>query len=181
MPISMFLRIKKRTNSSGKTYEYAYWVANKYYKRRKVPRQKVKKYLGRVYRFEKEANNEIESIDERKTTFYEAIMLLLENELKNYGFEEKEGVWQRENCLVNIGQELCLDQEGKNICVAINDGLLHTATINMLIAFKPKEGLERNIGKQLGNALISAGIKPKEAVFIGLFRQVMGQINDDHR
>ncbi len=169
----MFLRIKKRTNHSGKTYEYAYCVENKYRKRRKMPKQKVKQYLGRVYRFEKKINNEIETLENLKNNFKQNSVLLIVNELKNYAFEQKEGVWTKENCCVNVEQALCMDQEGKDICIAINDGFLHKTTINSLIAFKPKEGLERDIGKQLGNALISAGIRPKEAVFIELFRQVM--------
>lgn len=181
MPIEMFLRSKKRKNLSGKTYEYGYLVANKYRKRGKSPKQKVKKYLGRVFRFEKEINNEIEAIEILKTTFKQNIVLLIKNELKNYGFKEKEGFWTKENSTVNIEQTLCIDQQGKNICIAINEGFLHNATLKELIDFKPKEGLEREIGKQLGNALVSAGIKPKEAVFIELFRQVMRQLNDDHR
>ena len=183
MPTEMFLRSKKRINPSGKTYEYAYWVANTYIKRRKMPKQKVKQYLGRVYRFEKKRNREIETIDVKKNNFKENIILLIENELKNYGFEEKEGFWSKENCTVNVQQGLCMDQEGKNICVAINEGLLHDTTINTLISFKTKEGLEKEIGKQLGNSLISAGIRPKEAVFINLFHQIMkeSKINDHCR
>lgn len=173
----MFLRIKKRINPSGKTYEYAYWVANKYRKRRKMPKQKVKKYLGRVYKFKKALNQEIEVIETEKTTFRQNILLLIKNELKNYEFEEKEGFWQKENCQINVEQGLCIDEKGKNICIAINEGFLHATTITALIDFKPKEDLEREIGKQLGNTLISAGIRPKEAVFIELFRQVMKQIH----
>lgn len=177
----MFIRVKRRTNPSGKTYEYGYLVANKYRKRRKIPKQKVKRYLGRVYRFEKIADQEIGSIDAEKTPFVQNIRVLIQNELKNHGFQEKEGFWEREPCIVNIEQGLCMDQQGKNICIAINDGFLHTTTITNVIAFKPKEGLEKEIGKQLANALISAGIRPKEAVFISLFRQVMRPINDSHR
>ena len=181
MPIKMFLRIKKRVNPSGKIYEYAYWVANKYRKRRKMPKQKVKQYLGRVYRFEKVSNKEIEQLGNQQGSGKDKIKLLLENELKNYGFEQKEGVWRKENCLINIEQGICVDNEGKNICIAINDGLLHQSTINSLIVFKPKESLEKGIGKQLANALISAGIRPKEAVFIDLFREIMRQVIDDSR
>lgn len=173
----MFIRVKKRINLSGKSYEYAYWVSNKYRKRRKMPKQKVKLYLGRVYRFEKQENNEIESIEEQKKSLRENMLLLLENELKNYGFHKKEGIWQKEPCLVNVEQGICMDLQGKNICIALNDGFLHATTITTLTAFKPREGLEKEIGKQLGQALVAAGIRPKEAVFIGLFRQVMRQLH----
>ena len=49
----VFIRLK---NINGK--QYAYLVENKWYKRKfksksKGPRQKVSKYLGRVYNFEK--------------------------------------------------------------------------------------------------------------------------------
>ena len=173
----MFLRIKKRINPSGKSYEYAYWVVNTYRKRRKTPKQKVKQYLGRVYRFEKVVNHEIETIETVKTNITTNMIILIKNELKNYGFQEKEGFWQKEQCRINVEQGICIDEEGKNICIAINDGLLHTSTITALTAFKPKEALEKAIGKQLGSALISAGTRPKEAVFIGLFQQVMKQIH----
>ena len=173
----MFLRVKKRANPSGKSYEYGYLVLNRYRKRQKSPRQKVKQYLGRVYRFEKVLNEEIEALETERATVKENMVLLIKNELKNYGFEEKEGLWQRENCSVNVEQALCVDPEGKNICIALNDGLLHASTMGALIDFKPQKGLEKEVGKQLGNALISAGIRPKEAVFIGLFRQVMKQLN----
>ncbi|GEM_PF-1094325 len=174
----MFIRVKKRTNPSGNTYEYAYQVANKYGKRRRMPKQKVKQYLGRVYRWEKESNNVIEIIEEQKNDFKENILQLLQNELKNYGFIEKEGFWNKENCYINVEQAMCIDKEGKDVCIAINDGFIHRATINDLIAFKPKESLERDIGKQLGNALISAGIRLKEAVFISLFHQIMQKSNN---
>ncbi len=177
----MFIRCKKRTNPSGKTYEYAYWVANKYQKRRKMPKQKVKQYLGRVYRFEKVDNKEIETINGEENSLKENIVLLVENELQNYGFKEKEGVWQREQCIINIKQGICVDQEGKEVCIAINEGVLHRSTLGTIIAFKPKESLEREVGKQLGHALISAGIKPKETVFISLFRQIMQQLNNDQQ
>ena len=181
MPIEMFLRVKKRINASGKMYEYAYQVVNKYRKRRKMPKQKVKQYLGRVYRFEKRKNQVIETIETEKTTIKKNMILLLENELKNYGFQEKEGCWQQQLYMINLEQNICMDQQGRNCCIAINDGLLHTTTIRALTTFKPKEGLEKEIGEQLGKALISAGIRPKEAVFINLFRQIMRQLNNEQQ
>ncbi len=48
----MFIRVKN-IRKKGKEYKYAYIVSNKWRKTRKEAKQKVKKYLGKVYSFDK--------------------------------------------------------------------------------------------------------------------------------
>ena len=92
----MFIRIKN-IRKKGKTYKYACIVSNKWRKTRKEAKQKVKKYLGRVYFFDKVSNKDffgyysindvggyIKNNDKNKI-----IGDMIRFELINHGFKEK--------------------------------------------------------------------------------------------
>ena len=160
-----FIRTKK---FNGK--EYAYLVESKWYKRKlkgksKGPRQKVSKYLGRVYFFEK-ANN-IEFFDFK-------IMEKAEQYLVNNTYEEiiKDLVrWEIYRHNISIKDfSINLDgkkitKEGKDVSLGINEGILNNHTLKRLFNLQSDDSL------YLAKAFVEAGIEIPKEVFVGLFSQ----------
>lgn len=96
----MFIRVKNiRKKGKTKTYKYAYIVSNKWRKTRKEAKQKVKKYLGRVYFFDKAEDKDffgfysitdvagyVKGNDKKKI-----VSDMVRFELLNHGFKEDGG------------------------------------------------------------------------------------------
>ena len=62
MPTKIYIRIKTKKNNKEKITKYAYLVENK--RRWKKPKQKVKKYLGKVYEYQNTQPRQNNSGDE---------------------------------------------------------------------------------------------------------------------
>ena len=101
-----FIRTKKIKGA-----EYAYIVENQWKRKGKKVKQKSKKYLGRVYRFDRAnlmdfaAFYNIDDINDYvdRATVEKILVDLIKLELFNYGFKEaKEGIWQRECCFFDL-------------------------------------------------------------------------------
>ena len=156
-----FFRIKK---IKGK--EYAYIVENEW--KRKSSRQKVKAYLGRVYRFE--LMNNIDLTQFLKTT---AVEDYINNNPKNKIINDliewelfKHGVNQQEFSLDLSNMKI--EKNKKNIAIFINEGFMCNVTLKNLLEFKP-EGDEETDGYRFARAFVEAGVKVPQEVFIGLF------------
>jgi len=175
VPTTMFIRIKKRKNKAGKVKAYAYLVSNKYRKMRKTPKQKVKAYLGRVYYF-KETKKLTKALNLEKN-FREIVQQMMARELEKRGFKQEGQMYQRESICVDLEKGEVYDVEKKTkVCIAINDGLMTNHTLQQIIEFKPPEGLEKDIGRALGNAMVSTGVPVDHETFIALFRKIIGSI-----
>ena len=156
-----FFRIKK---IKGK--EYAYIVENEW--KRKSSRQKVKAYLGRVYRFE--LMNNVDLTQFLKTTTIEdyinnnpknkIINDLIEWELFKHGINKQE-------LLIDLNN-IRTQKNKKNIAIFINEGFMCNVTLKNLLEFKP-EGDEETDGYRFARAFVEAGVKVPQEVFIGLF------------
>ena len=160
-----FIRIK---NINGK--EYAYLVENKWFKRKikgksKGSRQKVSKYLGRVYSFEK-ANN---------VGFFEfKIMEKPEIYLTNNTYEEiiKDLVrWEFYRHNISI-DEFSIDfsskkitKGGKDVSLRMNEGFLNIYTMRRLFNLRSNDSL------YLAKAFVEAGIEIPKEIFVGLFAE----------
>ena len=177
----MFIRVKKRKNKDGTTRSYAYLVHSRYYKRRKTPRQKAKKYLGRVVRFKQQdiPTTPITSEQLERWSTERICQQLLHNELLKQGF-----IWQKQalkqgSVIIDLEEKQVYDEKThKNVCVAVNEGFVTNYTLRQLLAFKPPEGRERDIGKSLGHAIVAAGLPIDHDVFISLFRKVIASLDD---
>ena len=156
-----FFRIKK---IKGK--EYAYVVENEWHK--KGSRQKVKGYLGRVYKFDlkndfgfleyskiEDVHNYIENNNKSKI-----INDLIEWELFKFGINKEEFSIDLPNIKVQKNK--------RDIALLINDGFMCNLTLRNLFEFKP-EGDEQTDGYRLARAFVEAGIKIPQDIFIGLF------------
>ncbi|MEK6983113.1 MAG: hypothetical protein AABX33_00940 [Nanoarchaeota archaeon] len=157
----MFFRVKK---IKGK--EYAYIVENDWQSR--GPRQKVKGYAGRVYRFIV-GNNvnfseyiKIENIQNyiEKNPKNRIIQDLVEWELFRFGINKEE-------FLIDLN-EIKLQRHRRNVVLLLNDGFMCNSTLKDLLYFKP-EGDEQTDGYRLAKAFVDAGIKVPQEVFIGIF------------
>ena len=158
-----FFRIKK---IKGK--EYAYIVENKW---RKGSRQKVKGYLGKVYRFNllndvdflgyfkiADAQGYIENNEKNKI-----IIDLIEWELFKFGVSKGE-------FSVDLG-DIKIQKNKKNVALLFNDGFMCNLTLKNLLEFKP-EGDEETDGYRLARAFVEAGIKVPQDIFVRLFAKL---------
>lgn len=157
----MFFRIKK---IKGK--EYAYIVENEWHK--KGSRQKVKGYIGRVYRFNllnnvgfleyfkiQDIQNYIENNDKNKI-----INDLIEWELFRFGINKQE-------FSIDLNS-IKIQYKKRNVALLINDGFMCNLTLKNLLDFKA-EGDESLDGYRLARAFVEAGIKVPQELFVGLF------------
>ena len=161
----MFFRIKK---IKGK--EYAYIVENEW--RRKGSRQKVKDYIGRVYRLN--LVNDIDFLQYRKI---ENIQSYIENNDKNNIINDliewelfKFGIKKEEFSIDIINAKI---QKGKkNIALWINEGFMCDYTLKNLLEFK-SEGDEEIDGYRLAKSFVEAGIKVPQEIFVGLYQKLL--------
>ncbi len=132
----MFIRIKN-VKKGNKAYPYAYVVANRWMKKDKVSKQKVMKYLGRVYFMDKIGNKsffEFYSIkdvqDYVKKSKKEIINDLIRFELINHGFKDNNGFLVNRNIYFDkTSNELFINNE-KTINSGINKRITNSDNIN---------------------------------------------------
>ena len=152
----MFFRTKK-----VKGIEYAYIVENKW---KKSSQQKVKEYLGRVFRFEILFENSFPNGNDlsnylEHTDFSKIVKELVEWEFVRHKIP-KDFYLDFEN--------FKLQKSKKNVVVLINDGFMCGKTLKNLIEFQI-EGDEETDGYRLARAFVEAGIKVPNEIFVGLF------------
>lgn len=160
----MFFRIKK---IKGK--EYAYIVENEW--KRKGSRQKVKGYIGRVYRLS--IKNEVDFLKYlgienaeyylQNNDFRKIINDLAEWEMFRHGISKDEFLIDLANAKI--------EKNRRNVALQINDGFMCSLTLKNLLEFKA-EGDEENDGYRLARAFVEAGIKVPQEIFIGLFSKL---------
>ena len=166
-----FLRIKR-----VKSKEYGYLVESSWTEL--GSRQKVKTYLGRVYRFESKNNIdfvsyiEVNSIEEYIANSEKGKVMadLIDYELLRHGIDKNEFKIDFEDRRVR--------RKNKEVCIKINDGLLCGKTLANLLDFKldaKEEEIEEGIGYKLARAFVEVGIKVPHEVFIGLFEKMRGK------
>jgi len=165
----MYVRIKK---IKGK--EYAYLIQSRWRKRNKNgkngPRQKVKGYLGRVYRF-----NVVKDID-----FFEYFSIKnIDDYVKRNGKEKIINdliEWEvhkhkinKKDFLINLKDNKIM-KDNKNVVIKINEGYLCGETIRKLLNFRNRE--EEQQGLELAKRFVQVGIKVPNEVFVGYFEKI---------
>lgn len=179
-----FIRIKKI-----KGIEYAYIVENRW-QENKV-RQKVKKYLGKVYKFERQ---KFEDEEQELASFVEFVHDELEHylavtepkkilldivrwELSNHGFkaDEKNNRLWRDNkdkrYLFDEKKLAVINVNKSDVALGFNDGLLNTFKLRRLLKLN-YTGEEQEVGYKLAKDCVELGLKVPKEVFIGLFEKV---------
>lgn len=158
-----FIRIKKIGGN-----EYAYLVENRWYKRNfkgkgKGPRQKVSKYLGRVYAFNKTDNIDfftfikIGNLEEylKDNSKEKVFRDLVEWELFRHNINKEEFTIDISNKKIIKGN--------KEISLKLNEGFLNSFTLGRLFNLKPGNSY------YLAKCFIEAGIEIPKELFVEIF------------
>ena len=162
-----FVRIKR---ISGR--EYAYLVTNSW--TGSGPRQKVAKYLGRVIRPQKAKSEPLGAFLGLTTEqnlgqwignsgFGEIAAALMKWELNNHNITDGGNVYK-----INIAAAEFLDDKGKPVVFALNDGFLCSYTAKKLLEYDAAAAADYS-GYNLADTLTAAGIAVEKDVFITLF------------
>ncbi len=167
----MFVRIKKIYGN-----EYAYLVKNRWTKN--GPRQKSRKYLGKVIRLQKKRDILFVDILEHKNIdffvenshFKDIVKKLAELELLKHGFEKQGKMFIRDDFKVDL-IKFTSKKAGKNIALRLNEGVMCGKSLELLIKFLPKEG-EQATAVALAEAFVNNGIDVEKEVFIKIFQKV---------
>ncbi|MEK6951800.1 MAG: hypothetical protein AABX29_02185 [Nanoarchaeota archaeon] len=175
----MYIRSKKRKLNSGKIVEYAYLVSIKH-RKTKTPKQKVKKYLGRIYKLEKKENKPFkEFIAQDLDSYFKSNSLtkikkdLIKLELFNYGFLEiSKDILVFNNFRVNLKKLEVLDNKNNPISLEINNNFINSYTLNRILNYNPPKSLSQlQLAKEYANSLLSLGLTLPEDVFVMLFKR----------
>ena len=161
-----FIRLKK---INGK--EYAYLVENKWYKRKfknknKGSRQKVSKYLGKVYFFDKEKDVEFinfKNINDlehylKNNNKNQIVKDLVEWELFRNNIDKKEFI-------INFNDKK-IKKKNKEVSLKLNEGFLNSYTLNRLFSLKSDDSY------YLAKCFVEAGVEVPKEVFVGMFSKV---------
>lgn len=167
----MYIRTKK---IKGK--EYAYLVQSRWKKRNKNskngPRQKVKGYLGRVYRLESKKDIdffEFLSIKDSDKYLIKSCKKKIVYDLIRWEIYKHE--ISKDDFLIDIEDKKIMKNE-KSVVLGINDGYLCGETIKKLINFK--NGEEEQQGLELAKRFVQAGINIPNELFICYFEKING-------
>src|SRR3989338_4060929 len=176
-----FIRIKKI-----KGIEYAYIVENSW-QENKV-KQKVKKYLGKVYKFERKKfeDEEYELAgfigfvgDELEHYLAVAkpkkiLLDIVKWELSNHGFKQEVKniqLWKNNVCIFNEKLIAVINDNKADVAFGFNDGLLNTFKLRKLLRLN-YAGEEQEVGYKLAKDLVELGLKVPKEVFVGLFQKM---------
>ncbi len=162
-----FIRTKK---IDGK--EYAYLVENKWYKRKhkgknKGPRQRVNKYLGRVYSF-----NKTENMDFFAFKKIDNLELYLKNNSnnKNNVFRDliewelfRHNINKEEFAIDFSNRKIIKINNNREVSLRMNEGFLNSFTLARLFNLKFGDSY------YLAKCFVEAGIEVPQEVFVGVF------------
>ncbi|MCP3682738.1 MAG: hypothetical protein GY861_08620 [bacterium] len=152
----MFVRVKRI-----KGRDYAYLVQNTWTER--GTRQKVGKYLGKVFRPQKGKNEGLTGFLKadlsgyiKENSFESIVEDLVRLELFNH---------ELEGFTVDTKGQKVRDSKGKEIVLELNEGFLCSETLKKLLEYE--KGTDE--GFRLAEILLAAGIKVEKDVFIEIF------------
>ena len=128
----VFIRIKSRLNKSGEV-EYAYLVSNSWRKRRKTPKQKVSKYLGKIYRFDS-SGCEFQVNGGLK----ECLIGMVSSVLLSCGFKLVSGRYWSGECFVDLAGLKVYNDKGRSCVVMVNDGYICNWSLKQLFKVEVK-------------------------------------------
>jgi len=167
----MFIRLKKIKNN-----QYAYLVENTWKKRKQSSRQQVKAYLGRVLPAPHQKIT-MSSINIQEKEYSLALLSILQSQLLQYGFQEKNGKLQYEDIIIDLNNKT-VTREGKDVVLKMHDGYLCSHSIKKALQFQG-EGYEEQVGLQLAETLVGVGLDLPQEMFIQLFEKIYRAPKED--
>lgn len=171
-----FIRVKRAKRKKGKICEYAYICETRRYRKKRV-KQKTKKYLGRVYRFEKVRDKdfyEFHLIEDPETYVMDSSKEKLFNdviewELINHGFSREKGIWRNKECFVDLEKKKIYNERGFSIALGFNEGFLTEYAIDRILGFKADSEED---GYGFAKMFVEAGLGIPKEIFVGIFSKV---------
>ena len=157
-----FVRIKTR-KTKELLVEYAYLVDNSWRKRKKMPKQKVKEYLGKIYRFDCSKEEFLVSGLSYSTNLKEFIKFCL---LKS-GFSEESKKFVKNGITVDLYRLSVYTTKGKKCVVQINDGFICNWSLKELFKFKITSEAD---GASFAKVLRLCGLNVTPSNFVSLFQ-----------
>lgn len=157
-----YIRIKDVPKKSGKKYTYAYLVQTTW-RKRKHPKQKSLKYLGKIYTFnlQKEVHHCINHGLSKEEIYFD----ILRVELLKHGFEEqRKGIFTYQACVADLTRAMFYTTEGKEAVFQLNSGFLCSHSFHQLLQYtitNDKKG-QKHFAKTL--ALSGIALHPEEFV-----------------
>ncbi len=171
----MYIRTKTRTNKSKNTYTYAYLAVIK--QRKSHPKQKIVKYLGRVYKFYKKSNNL--PVIAPESSFQDSLREIIKTELINHDFNEISPDKLKNNDIeINLDQTTIINAKtNKKACIEMNQGLMCEETLKKLLYYKPPKDNMQKVSKHFAKTAIEAGIPISDDI-INVFKKIQAMINN---
>lgn len=170
----MYLRTKIRTNKSKKSYVYAYIAEIR--RKKGKPKQKIVKYLGRVYIFPKKENKE--AIININGSLEDIFSSLIKTELQNHDFKELKEKLVKEDIEIDLKHATIIhSQTGKKVCLKLNEGILCEETMKNLIEFNPPKQTMKEISKYFARRIVECGLNAPEGTLIQIFQKIQTMIN----
>ena len=163
----VFIRVKNRVYN-GKSSDYAYLVENKWGKY--GPRQKVKKYLGKIYKLDAVKDFDFGIVD---GSYKKLLTSLFETELKKHGFGLENNIFVEDNCFADLNNFKVYDDKNKEIVLQVNAGFICGYSLKELFNLKHNEGEE--FKKELAKKLVLSGLNIKPGVFVELYKRLVGK------
>lgn len=163
----MFLRVKK-----VKGREYSYLVENTW--KKGSARQRVRKYVGIVFRFESAEKDfvefykicDIEKFFKRKDA--PAILRdAVQWELAKAGFVERNTCFEKDD--IAVYKNMTFRNGRKKAVLALNQGYLCDFTLKNILKFK-RSGDIKSDSIELARRFVDAGLDVPKEVFIAFFR-----------
>ncbi len=165
----MFIRTKKI-----KQIEYGYKVKNSWTS--KGSRQKSTKYLGKVIVINKDKSSSTNSNQAmiKDLEFKTAVKEIIKFELLNNGFKENDGkIELAEKDLTVDLEKTKITHSKRPALIKLNDGYLCDETLKKLLDYVPgKEKHEEQIGFELAELFVNAGIKLEHEIFVEVFEKL---------
>jgi hypothetical protein len=162
-----FIRVKKRNTKKGDCF-YAYLVENKWCNDRRQAKQRVKLYLGKVCRPEKQALDFFahKGIEDKEQYFNNPFQTIL-NDLIEWELH------QHNATNVNLDfNGMQITNSGKQVVVAMNEGFLCSHTLKSMFELANTSCDEPQPGYRLAKALTEAGIQVPKEVFVALYEKL---------
>ena len=150
----VYIRVK-RINKQP----YAYLVEN--ISTKNGPRQKVKKYLGRIYDYKKNDQDDQSIIAKTKQEF---IKNLVVKQLQNHGFKTKDNHSMQDKVSFSLN-----DLQFNTGVLAINEGYLCNHTIQQLLEFRKSKDLTKDAHVLAKNFLL-AGLPVSKEEFVDFYQ-----------
>lgn len=168
-----FIRVKVRKNYRGEELSYGYLVENFWLKRKKRPKQKIKRYLGRIYSFEFVKNYFLDFNKLEKVSVEEILKLLIKRELKKIGFNGNGEIYKKSCFFVDLDKQKVVRSK-KNIVLQLNEGFLCNYSIKNLFSYN--KIFSKETGKEFAKQLKLTGIDMDEEEFYFLIDRMITQL-----